>query len=414
MGNEVNKGATEAVSFDDMVGAEGGLPESNGSHVEEGNNAESEPSSTTKTKAKPGQSAERGTEAAEETETSTEVDEAAKALADKRSKEKKKDGEGEEEADDKTVSKKPIEGQKKAYKVKNGEQEVELRPDAKVMVPVGGKMKEVTVADLASEYSGKVNWSQKMEEVSRERKTVETEKSNINNSIKQVYDYCTEKKDPRGLVYFVAESVGADPVQTWQTMVKQVASSLKAAGFDLDEKAVEAGFKDDELEYHRGKNARDAESRKKEQTMGEIDRRTKAAQERFGKDEEGNLVFDNRRLVETYDAMIKTGKYKPEDITPESCADFFSESFSVEIAEKVLASDEYDVENRDQAIRLLSETKLKFPEFTLEDLKEVAKEVFGSNKRASKALSKKVQKAERGTVNRKPSQSVEAVSFDDI
>lgn len=323
--------------------------------------------------------------------------------------EEPEEAEEEEEREEDPKGKKKLEGQKKAYRVKLGDKDVDLPPDTKLKVPVDGKLQDVSLSELASNWNGKVVWEKKFNELARDRHTFQTAKKELNDSISEVYKLATEKNDPRGMVYFIAETMGADPVKVWKDTVKSVAAALKASGVEVDDAALDAGFKDDELAYHRSSREREAKRGEQQRVVQEFQTRTKTVQDKYG--------ISDKDLVETYDAMKASGKYKEEDITPEALGEFFFEKSAGQLAKKVVASLGDDIENKDRAVELLAETKLKFPEFTEEDLLAVAKEAFGGKPgKTAQKLSKKVRQTERGIppTKKRTEKAVEALRWDDI
>jgi hypothetical protein len=218
-------------------------------------------------------------------------------------------------------------------------------------------------------------------------------------------------------VYFIAETMGADPVKTWKDMVGATVNILAKSGKISDEErtAIEEGFKDDELQYHRDRDKRSSESKKRDAVVADLERRTSAVVSRFGKKPDGTPVLDERAMVEAYDAMLKAGK-REEEITPEALGDFFLERQSVELAEKVVDSLADEPENRDKAVQLLAEAKVKYPEFTEDDLKQLAEEAFGGRPgKTAKVLSKKVRQAERKPpVKRDKTRETETLDWNDI
>lgn len=401
MGEEKNL-VTEGTNFgfDRMEEALGGLPTASASDTE-------------------GISEDKVTEPEAEAE-GTETDDGRRAKATEDIKKKvakdvtEEDGEEEQEetaAEDPKDKKKSLD-QKKPYRTKLNGKDVDLPPDTTFKVPVDGKLEDVPLAELAKNYTGKVVYEKKFNELAVDRKTFQKEQNTfttarkqLNDNINHVYKMATEKNDPRGMVYFIAETMGAEPVKVWKDTVLSVAQAMKKAGIEVDLAALEGQFKDDELEYHRSAGQRRTEGEKTQAIAREYANRTDAAMKKYG-------IPDNDALVRTFDEMKASGKYDEADITPEALGEYFSGKVSVDIAKKVVASLDEEPENMERAVQLIADTKRQNPDFTEADLTAIAKEVFGGPGKVAKKLSNKVRKDRVSPTTR--SNKKEAVTWDDV
>lgn len=322
--------------------------------------------------------------------------------------------------------KRPVGRPKKGFDVKIGDKVERLPPETEVTVKVDGKEQKVSLADLTSEFSGKTNWTAKHQELANERKSLETERNTfhveqqtVNHRITEMYKLATEKKDPRALIYYIADALGANGAQIWHQMLGQVREQLKAAGVQVpgdDDPAIRAQRAEDESAYYRDRDARNAESARQASERQTWETRTKKVQESYGVDAAGQPVFSDRELVRVYDKLLSSG-YKEDQITPELCGQAFAWDRATTVAQNVLKSLKTEVDNPEKAIKLLREAKLANPEFTESDLKQIASEVLGDlTKKVASSLSKKVRTAGAPPRQPKPEKSTkhEAVFFDDL
>lgn len=353
-----------------------------------------------KTEKKDGKEASKGrAEAAQDTD---DADEPADEGTDKKksaksadSKEKKgkadkagdEDAEG-EEGEQKGAAKK-VEGDKGAgkarvYKVSIAGKQTDLPGDT----VIEHKGEKVSVQDLLNGWHGKVNYDKKFNELGVERNKLEKSKTDFQSSVKelneniaQCYKIATEKKDAKALIQYVADLMGADPVEVWRNTKKSI---LEAAGVEAD---PDQDLKD-ENEFYRQRDARNAERKKVTETEQQAERELKTRTDAVMK----KYSMSDKDLVAAWDKMIAHPDFKGKTITPEMIGEFHSNTAARSLCEEIAEEFGEDLENPEKAVSLLIETKLKYPEFTKDDLKAVASEALGiSTAKASKTLSRKVQ-----------------------
>ena len=122
------------------------------------------------------------------------------------------------------------------------------------------------------------------------------------------------------------------------------------------------------------------------------------------------------KYKELYNEIRTSGKVKPEDLTPELVVQYHQAIQREEKVVGVLAEVAPELQNELKVISELRDVWDKNPSFTVDDISDIAKDVYGN--KAAKALSRKVKKAEpvkvapEGTPAKDPRQ--EAVTFDDL
>lgn len=141
---------------------------------------------------------------------------------DKKEKKEEKKEEKEEEDSEEEVKEEAKEGEEKKgkkLKVKVGDELFGLEPDATVKVKVDGKNQEVTMQELINNYSGKVAYDTKFNEIGTQKKEIEGKfkqleqtKSIIKSQIEPIIEIIKDgTRDPYEAVMHIVDMVGGDP-----------------------------------------------------------------------------------------------------------------------------------------------------------------------------------------------------------
>lgn len=310
---------------------------------------------------------------------------------------------------------------KEPYRVTVDGKVVDLAPGGTMKVKVDGKDQEVTVHDMVRSYVGKVSYDRKFQDLSKDRQSLETERTKhiaertqLTNTVKQAHDLAVTKNDPRGMVFLLAEQMKAKPMDVWKGVVTKVAEVLKNNGVAIDDAALENQFKDDEIAYHRDSETRKVTTEAQNNERQALETRMTKVQERF-KSEDGETTLTKKAVVNIYDRLVKGGKYSENDITPELIGNIHEADQAFVSAEKVVAELEITDENKEKVLDLVAETKLKNPEFSDAQLSQITREALGMGvQKVSKVLKKKTAESDRkpGTPNKSTSDA--ALNFDDL
>lgn len=320
----------------------------------------------------------------------------------------------------------------KTFKVQVGDQAIDLRGDGSIQLPVNGKLETFKVQDLINEFSGKTDWSRKYQDLANEKKAFGTErqgleqdKVQLKETVTHIYKTFMDDTDPQAAIEGLAEAMGANaPYQTWVTFRNQVFDAHQDAIKDL---ATALGHENPDLVWKEFKEKllprKDVEGenksfKRREETQRTMTEKTAAVQDIRGRIDKVCETYkvSLEELNAVYQDCLKTGKFKPEDLTPEKLGDAYREFNDREMVNGVLASLGAELDNRETAHRELSKVRAQNPDLTKEDLKEIAQEVFGN--KTAKSLSRKVKKAEPTRAKLPPSrssnQSSVPISFDDL
>lgn len=270
------------------------------------------------------------------------------------------------------------------YKVKQGEQTLDLRDDALVKIKVNDKLVEVPFKEIRENYAGKVAWNRKFEEVAKKDKVVTENAQIFTKAVGEITE--TMKSDPYTAFLKTAEYGGLDKNEVQKQFLAQVLDAVEKLQKMSPEEKVQY---EKDLEVQKYKSKADAY----EQRDRQLQERQRLESEIAAQKQENEL--SDKEFVGAYEELValKANRQLSQEITPSVIASFASEkrlyttvkNFLGEIDESLIADDE----NVEEMVEVARNFKGKL---SLAQLKDIAVEVYGSDK--AKNLNKKIKKAE--------------------
>jgi len=180
-------------------------------------------------------------------------------------KEEKTDGKesknaGSEEKEQKTAEKDDFTDEKssevldeaesggKLIKVKAGERNVNLTPDAMVPVKWNGEELEVPFQEVLNSYSGAKEIQRRFTEVDKEKQTLTSQRDEYDKTLGHIYNLA-QHEDPQQLMDFLVKSAGGNPELYMARMVEHLTPQVKEwmEMPDADRKARLLDLKEQEL-----------------------------------------------------------------------------------------------------------------------------------------------------------------------
>ncbi len=290
----------------------------------------------------------------------------------------------------------------KTIKVKAGDKDVELAADTPFEVTIDGKAQKVPLQELLSNYSGKVVYDKKFGELDKERKSFQAERTSIQGAVDKFFDLGFKQGDPRAAVEFLAESTGQDPIKVWnewETAIEKGLEELQA--LSPEERKARKVETENEYLRKRDESRRADEAKTKERAT---------LQSRVEKVRETHNIPE-AEFVRLYKEIKASGKVDPKFLDPELVGDYYAELQAINGLKGLLQEANPDLENQDQIIGELR-THMRAKNFTVEDMRDVIAEVYGSKK--SKALLKKLKKTAPVNTARSARRTEDPLNFDDI
>lgn len=300
---------------------------------------------------------------------------------------------------------KPSDRPVKVYKLKSGNETIDLKDDTIIPVKIDGKTQEVQIRDLVGQYSGKINYSVKYQELAEQRKTIENEKSKLQGGVDQLYKLAVQDNDPRAAIEYLAEQMGADPEQIWSSLVGPMKEQYKKLS-GLSEEEISRQEAQEELEYYRKRETRRKEDAAKSRENETLLTRIHSVREKTG--------LTAEQFKSCYDELCleaQRSNFDTNQITPEMVGEYFSivdRKDKIKAATSEIIKDE--PEKIDAVSSVLLETWKQNPDFTIDDIKDIASQVYGKPKQRS-TLAKKIVSAQK---EENKNQERQLLSWDDF
>ena len=323
----------------------------------------------------------------------------AKAETDDEEEEAKADSKDKEEDNDKV---KDALNKVKKIKALDGDEELNLSRELKVPVKVDGKSESVELQELINNYSGSVNWNKKFGELGQEKQKFDARVDGVQKSVRQVHDLVQQGKAQEA-IEFIAETMGADPLEMWRNTVKQVEQQLHETEV-LSEEERRVRDLQEELDYRKRRDAQASAKAAEQQEAQEIEHRVTEVQQKYG--------MDNESFVQTYDLILEAGAATEDDLTPEFVGQVYQDMQTKERVKSVIDHAVPELEDKDKAVLDLFQVALRDPDLTDQELKQIAAEVYGTE--SAKRLSRKVEKLQNRSEKTVKNPMKDPVTFDDL
>lgn len=325
---------------------------------------------------------------------------ATKEKPEKKAKEKKED---EQEEQPESPAKEELDKAAKIIKALNGENELELSQDVTFEVPVRGTKEKVTLQDLMSNYSGKTDWSQKYNELNKNKQTFERDRDTLQKYVNDLHTKLVEEKDAMGALWMLAEAMGGSPAKVISEFQSQIMGKLDEwKDLSSEERRVK------ELEEQLALRSRQDELHKRTEQAKAVEQQMNERVDQVV--QENGMTREG--FFEIYNNLKNSGTLKTEELTPERIAEEFKKLESEKSIESLLDDVNPSIENKSEAIEAMKGIMKTYPDFSVEDLREIASEVYGS--KASKNLSRKLKQSAPVNTAKEKVASGDAWSFDQL
>lgn len=294
-----------------------------------------------------------------------------------------------EEAD---LGAKAEEGEAEAFKeeikrilAKQGENDVELYANAKFKHKVDGKEVDVELQELLNNYSGKISYDKKFQELSSQRKDFEGYKSQYDTEISQINGYINnfaqklKNNDAMGALEYFAEFAGMKPHEFRRELLNQIAPQIDRIR-DMSPDQLRA----EELELQNAYLQQQQESvqqrLKQEQAVKDLEVEIANVQEAHG--------ISDVDFKQSYEDLIEYG-YEGQ-ITPAVVAEYYLTSQAFNKAESILSNISPVLASENHIVETFQKVIMQNPNFDDNDLIDIVQDVYGDFiKQTSKTVSKK-------------------------
>lgn len=291
----------------------------------------------------------------------------------------------------------------KALTFRAGDKEVALDETATIPWKIDGKQQAVTVKDLLDNYSGKVAWDKRFNEVATQRKQLTTEKMQLEQA----------RSAQQAMIRDLHEKATAGkPFEAVQTLLKmtgtninprEYVSQLRASLLEQAQKlasmtdAERAAYEiNEEREQLKAERDNWKQQREAEQAQEALKTRVVAAIQESGLDTEQFVEASSR-----YAELVKARGGDPNQIQPEHVVSHIRMTDAYEVARDAIAELEPDLVRDGTVIDdakwdKLAQLKMANPDISKAEFVELYRQVRAA--KAGKVVAKKIAKAPVATV----------------
>lgn len=292
---------------------------------------------------------------------------------------------------------------KKVYKFKSGESELELTPDGLIEVMVDGKPAPIQFQELVNNYAGKVAWEKRFSELDRDRKGFYADRDSIVTTLNQFHRLAVQDGDPIAALRFVAKALGGDPEAVEQQYLERSEKfAAEMAGKSPEEiRAIRA---EQRLAARAKLDKAESESQQDAQMRADLEARVSKVLETTG--------YQPEDFRQGYEDLKAHGV---KEITPEKVGEYLSEVKAMSAIGEALSEVAPSLEGQklQKAMSDLRDQQKKY-DLSNEDLKDIAKQVYGDISKAAR-LGKKIEsQAKSGHHQRAMNPQSEPISWDEI
>ena len=258
-----------------------------------------------------------------------------------------------------------------------GEESYELPEDVVFKAKIDGEEVDVSLKDLKANYSGKVAWDKKFQELGTEKKQFTEEKTLIENYV-MTFGELVSKGDKLGAMQYLAQLSGQNPLEFRQQLRDQILNEYKQLN-EMDEAQRKAFELQEENEFLKQSKESEARQREAEQSKWEVQQRQADIQEALEIDDD---AWENAR-----NELIEAGQ-EASELTPDFIGEYVYALKTFDRAESLLATvdESYATE---QNINDLGDIILQNSDFSDEDLVDIIRESLGEPAAKKSKVSKK-------------------------
>lgn len=319
---------------------------------------------------------------------------------------KKAKDSGEEKADklEKAQAEKAklaAEAQARKIKAKLKDKEIDLDEELMVSHKVDGKIVDVPIKELLSNYSGKTAWDKRFSALDQERRSWTSQKTEAETRIKAIM----EAQDPEERFFKMAEFAGKHPVEVRRKFLEENMNLLeKWYGMSEDErKADELQFENKYLRSQADKAKSDFETRTKQEALA---KQVGQVVQKYGIDESS---YQERESV--LKALQSEGRLKQE-VTPEFVAETMVKDKLWDFVENQLETLNAQLPEEQKNEALMSLVEMSFEhKLNQKQLSEIVDELWGP-KAAKSVVEEKIQQREEFYEGKKAKPSSEPKAYD--
>jgi hypothetical protein len=277
------------------------------------------------------------------------------------------------------------------------DKELELEEDVEIPFSVNGKDEYLPLKEIRSQFSGKVAWDRKFQQLDQDRKGFLKEKDGFVKEKDQFNDLLNEK-DPKIRLFKMAQMNGKSPTEIRKQIFEENIKALEkwSTMSDDEKRNDELAFENEWLKYQTDKQTHETKSKA---AMQELAQKVHGLSEKF--------KFSNDDFVGYYDylkGLQNEGRLpKDQQITPEFVSEnLVKERIYNKAAEQVKAL-KLDWDNEMAHQKIVAFTNDVFHHGFEDQIPEIISEIWGSGKKQKVVEAKKQEAAAFKSGEKSPS-----------
>ena len=252
---------------------------------------------------------------------------------------------------------------------------------------VDGEEVEVSLKDLMGNYSGKVPYDKKFNELNISKKEYETSKQEYDKEKEYINNYINEfankMKDGKAIeaLGFLSEFAGMKPYEFKQQLLQSLAPEIDRRR-QLTQDQLSNEQLNEENKYLQQKGIQDKQEAENQAAIREMEKQIFDLQQQY-KISDGDFDQAYNELKET---NLK------DNLHPELVVNYLRHKEAFTRADTVLEEVQPSLTSNEYVVEAVEKIIFDNPEFTDEKIKEIVQDIYGKeHKKASKAVSKKMQ-----------------------
>ena len=286
----------------------------------------------------------------------------------------------------------------------------EIAEDTKFTHKVDGEEVEVTLKDLMENYAGKVPYDKRFNELNiskkeyeQSKKSYEEEKEYINNYIGEFAEKMRKGEAVEALG-FLAEFAGMKPFEFKQQLIQSITPEIDRRR-QLTPDQISNEQLQEENKYLEQLRETEKAQAGAQQTRRELENRIANLQQTH------NISDDD--FDQGYEELAQTNL--KDNLSPELVVDYLRHKEAFTKADTIINEVQPSLSSNEFVVEAVEKIIFDNPDFSDEDIKEVVAEIYGSEqKKASKAVSKKMQSKSEKQPKRTSEDYENYVDFDDF
>lgn len=315
-----------------------------------------------------------------------------------------------EEAEIEEQTQESVEEDIKKILGRQNEEDVELASTTTFRHKVDGEEVDVELQELLNNYSGKVSYDRKYQELAENKKEFETFRTSYDKDIEDIYTVLDnfktsmQNKDAMGALHHFAAFAGMKPYEFKQEMVRSLAPEVMRMS-KLSEEQLQSERLQAENDYLRLQQESEQAKLQNHQAQQEIVKQIREIQEAHGISDDDFVESYNELKASDYEGVIDA----------KAIATYHTGKISFSKATNILNEVNPRLAEDDTIVDSLQTVILENPSFDDNDLLEIVNQVYGEFKETtSKTLSKKAPAKKKERVEPPKPKIENVLDWDDL